>query len=168
MNNSQKIFTMIGAVAVIGVSGWVGYALFATPQSAVNSVTKSSSSSSQSASVTNSSTATSNTTNSSTANSAYKDGTFTANTSYRVPHGGQNSISATVTVSGGKIADVSVSDDYGDGESGMYVSGFESEVKSAVVGQSLGDVSVSRIGGASLTSEAFGAVLDIIKTNARG
>lgn len=85
-----------------------------------------------------------------------------------VPHSGHNSLSATITVAGGTITAVTVNNNYSDHESGMYVSDFESAILSSVKGQSLANVSVSRVGGASLTSEAFNSVLDTIRSDAKG
>ncbi len=164
MNNSQKIFTIIGSVAVVAAAGIGGYKLFATPDSSVSPTPAPTAAvqSSQVASVQPSAS-----TPAAITTSAYKDGTYNAQASYRVPHGGNNTVSAQVTVAGGKISDVTVNDSFTDGESESYVSGFESEIKSTIKGQSLSDISVSRVGGASLTSEAFNAVLDTIRNDAK-
>ncbi len=164
MNNSQKIFTIIGSIAVVAAAGIGGYKLFVTPDTATTSPSPSVAAV-QSSSTTEAQSSTPTTT-ASTA-SSYKDGTYNAQASYRVPHGGSNTVSAQVTVAGGKVSDVTVNDSFTDGESESYVSGFESEIKSTVKGQSLADVSVSRVGGASLTSEAFNAVLDTIRNDAK-
>ena len=94
-----------------------------------------------------------------------KDGTYTATATYYVPHG-SNTISATVTVSGGNITSVTANDNYTDGESAMYIDSFESSLSSKAVGMSLASASFSRIGGASLTTEGFNSVLDQIRTQA--
>ena len=83
-----------------------------------------------------------------------------------MPHGATNTISATVVVSGGNITSVTADDNYTDRESGMWISDFESSLSSTVNGTSLADASFSRIGGASLTTEGFNAVLDMIRTQA--
>ncbi len=98
--------------------------------------------------------------------SSYKDGTYKASTSYRVPHG-TNSIEATVSIKDGVIESVDVTDDYSDRESSMYISSFESKVQSVVKGKSISSISVGRIGGASLTSSAFENVLSDIIVEAR-
>ena len=84
-----------------------------------------------------------------------------------MPHCATNSISVKVTLSGGKVTDVSVSDDYSDHESQMYISRFESALKDTVPGQDLASLSPSRIGGASLTTYAFDQVLDTIRSQAQ-
>jgi len=176
MNTATKIIVSIGSIAVIATAGIGGFLLATsnsssmpsitgtvsqttTPStvSAVTSVATTSSTTSPSSSSGSSSTSTS---------SGYKDGTYTASSSYNVPHGNTNSMSATVTVSGGNITAVSTNNNYSDGESAMYVDSFKSSVSSAAVGSSLANASFSRIGGASLTTQAFDSVLDQIRTQA--
>ena len=99
--------------------------------------------------------------------SGYKDGTYKATDPYYVPRSETNSISITVTVKSGLISAVQVSDDYSDHESGRYVSSFESGISSAVVGQKIDQVNVYRLGGASLTSDAFNAALSQIMSTAK-
>ena len=98
--------------------------------------------------------------------SGYKDGTYTASSRYHVPHGGTNTMSATVTIASGRITAVKTNDTYTDGESAMYVDSFDTSANSSVVGTSLANASFSRIGGASLTTSAFDSVLDTIRTQA--
>ena len=109
---------------------------------------------------------TTNTTN--TANSSsYKDGTYTASANYGVPHGFQNSIKVTLTVTNGKVTSAEASHDYNDRESGMYVDSFDSSLDSAVVGKAIASLSPSRIGGASLTTYGFDDALAIIANQAK-
>ncbi len=158
MKPTHKLFMIVGSVAVIGAAGWTGYALFATPDT-----TKQSPSMAQSVSgSTTASTLPTNTAKTTT----YRDGTYNGSVSYRVPHG-SNTLQATVTIAGGTISDVKVQSEYSDQESQMYVDSFASSISSSVKGHSLGDVSVSRVGGASLTSDAFNAVLDTIRSDAK-
>lgn len=105
-------------------------------------------------------------TSSMTSSSTYKEGTYSATVSYYVPHG-TNSLTAKVTVSGKKITSVSVNDDYSDHESAMYIDSFESAIKSAVVGRDLGSLSLSRVGGATLTTQAFDDALTTIRNDAK-
>ena len=57
---------------------------------------------------------------------------------------------------------------YSDRKSAMYIQSFNSEVQSEVVGQKLSNVSPTRIGGASLTSQGFYDVLANISTKVNG
>lgn len=176
MKTQDKILITPGTAAVVAVSGIIGYGLFVTPNQTTNatsssqvSSTNSTTSNNTSSTGSSSSGSTSSSTSStgSTSSSSYKDGTYTASSSYSVPHGGQNSITATVAISGGKITSVKTSNNYTDRESGSYIDWFDQEISSTVTGQSIGDVSVSRVGGASLTSFAFNDVLDTIRSQAK-
>lgn len=111
---------------------------------------------------TNTTTAT-NSGNSSTTN--YQDGTYTANVSYNVPHG-SNDIAVTVTVKNGSVESVKTSHDYTDRESGEYISNFETQIAQAVVGQPISSATVNRLGGASLTSQAFNQAVKQIEQQA--
>lgn len=166
MDTRNKIFTIVGAVAITAAAGIGGFVLFATPDkprtSAVSAPVVSTVKSSPSAD-----TAASQAASGMGHMNGLKDGTYTASTSYFVPHDGQNSVNATVVVSGGTIASVKATGNYTDGESAMYVDSFNSSVESDATGQPLASYSPSRIGGASLTTAAFDSVLDAIRTKAR-
>ncbi len=165
MNTATKIIVSIGSVAVIATAGISGL-LLATSNGTNSTTTPTSSSAPVSSGTSNSSSSsTSSSTSSSSSTTSYKDGSYTASSSYYVPHG-TNTISATVTVSNGKITAVTTNDNYTDNESAMYIDSFESSVSSSAVGTSLADASFSRIGGASLTTEGFNNVLDEIRTQA--
>lgn len=170
MKQQDKVFMGVGSgvVAVLAIA--TGVYLFgggdesakvSTP-SATSDATASTSDAATTTSATNSTT---NTT-SSNGTTTYKDGTYTANVTYYVPHG-SNNLTAKVTVAGNKITTVTVNDDYSDNESAMYVDSFESAIKSAVVGHDLGSLSLSRIGGATLTTQAFDDALTTIRNDAK-
>lgn len=176
METKQKIFVTIGTAAVVAAAIFGGATLF-SGSSNTNAGTASSSSTvagSQSMTstrgTTNSSstdtTASSTSTSTTSGSGSYKDGTYTKTVSYYVPHGGSNSIKVTLVVSGGNITSVTTNDSYTDGESGIYISSFESSVNSDASGQSLASYSPSRIGGASLTTEAFAEAISGIRTDA--
>lgn len=168
MDTRNKIFAVVGTVAILATAGTVGALLFTqqdtTSTSGITTSQNTTSSSSSGSSSTNSSSSSGTST---TTTGSYKDGTYTASQSYFVPHGGQNTVKATITISSGKISAVTVNDDYSDGESSMYIQDFESSVSGAIVGQSMGSTPFSRIGGASLTSSAFYDALDTIATQAK-
>lgn len=171
MDTKNKVFVVIGSVALLATAGLGGAYLFGakdTPTGSTTGMSSTTSTSSSSTPTTSTSTTTDTSSSSSTtsSSSSYKDGTYTASTSYSVPHGATNTISATVVVSGGNITSVTADDNYTDRESGMWISDFESSLSSTVNGTSLADASFSRIGGASLTTEGFNAVLDMIRTQA--
>lgn len=163
---------VIGGTAVFVAAGITGLYLFnnngsdsgAALPSSVSTTQQSSDTSDTTASLAdNSSTSTTPTASSS---SSYNDGQYTAKTTYYVPHG-TNTLSATVTIASGKVTAVKVSHDYSDNESGMYIDSFESAIQEAVVGKTISGLSLSRIGGASLTTQAFDDVIATIESNAK-
>lgn len=179
MKKKDALFLGIGAVAIIASAAVVGFAVMNTNSDDTSastssaSVTKSSASSStddtSSSSSSDDSASTSSDSSSSdgsASSSSYKDGTYSATVIYSVPKGDTNSITASVTISGGEITAVTSDNSYTDHESGQYISRFESSLSSSATGQSLADYSPSRIGGASLTTSAFADVLDQIRQDA--
>ena len=160
MNTATKIIVSIGSIAVIASAGIGGFLLATTndnmtqviptvtTQPAASSATRSSSTSP-------------------TSTSSYKNGMYTASMNYLVPEGSSNTMSASVTISDSRITAVTTNNTYVDRESVLYIDSFDSSVKSSAVGTSLADAkNFSRIGGASLTTEAFNSVLDTIRTQA--
>ena len=113
----------------------------------------------------NTTTSSSNNTTSSTSGTAYRNGSFSANGSYRTP-GGTETINVSVTLKDDTITSVSVTGN-GRGDSAEYQSMFKSGVSSLTVGKDIDDVKLSRVSGSSLTSTGFNSALDTIKTEAR-
>ncbi|MFZ1258183.1 MAG: hypothetical protein WAQ25_01815 [Candidatus Saccharimonas sp.] len=97
----------------------------------------------------------------------YRNGTYTATKQYTVPKNGANSITATITLSAGKITSVSVKNSYTDRESAQYVDSFTSKISGNASGQSIASYAPGRIGGASLTTNAFNAVLDSVRAQSK-
>ncbi len=162
MNTATKIAVSIGSIAVIATAGIGGF-LLATSNDATVPTTQTATSVPQS---TNPAISTNTSNASSTTTSSYKDGTYSATASYYVPHGGTNSITATVTIVAGKITSATTTHQYGDSESSMYIDSFESGVSNAATGVSLAEATFSRIGGASLTTEGFNSAIDSIRSQA--
>lgn len=102
----------------------------------------------------------------STDTSAYENGTYSATGTYLSP-GGRQSIELTVTITDGVITSTSIKNNASDAESREHQELFSDNYKSLVVGKKVGDVSLSRISGSSLTSNGFNAALDKIKDDAR-
>jgi hypothetical protein len=85
---------------------------------------------------------------------------------YRSPAKVQESITVNFTVTDGVVTAVSSSYNEGKGENG-YQKRFDGAYQTLVVGKKLSDISLSRIGGASLTSAAFNeAVKDALAQTA--
>ncbi len=98
--------------------------------------------------------------------SGYKNGTYTKTVTYSVPHE-KNTIKVTLTVKDGAITQVSNEHDYADRESTRYVDRFENAISTAVVGKKLDNISLSRVGGASLTTRGFMNALSAIVNDAK-
>jgi type VI protein secretion system component Hcp len=76
--------------------------------------------------------------------------------SYVVPDGDTENLSITVLLTNGTISDISFSMNPTNNESREYFNKFKNSFpKSQVVGKTLNNVSLSRVGGASLTTNAF-------------
>lgn len=106
------------------------------------------------------------TTNESTDTSSYEDGTYDATGSYISP-GGREEIELTVTITNGNITDTSVVTKATDREAREYQELFSNNYKKLIVGKKIGDVSLSRVAGSSLTSNGFNDALDQIKDDAK-
>jgi len=174
MKQQDKAFMAVGGSVVTALALATGIYLFGsndstTAQSSTPATTTSSGATASAPDEEATSTGTTATTNttSSTTSSTYKDGTYSATVSYYVPHGATNNLTAKVTVSSNKITAVTVNDNYSDNESAMYIDSFESAIKSAVIGQDVGSLSLSRVGGATLTTQAFDDALTTIRNDAK-
>ena len=98
--------------------------------------------------------------------SGYKDGTYTAASSYRTPETTEP-ISVTLTLVSGVVTDVSVTTNPQAPETRQYQGQFLAGYKQYVVGKNIDAVSVSRVSGSSLTSGGFMSALAEIKTQAK-
>jgi putative ABC transport system ATP-binding protein len=80
-----------------------------------------------------------------------------------VPSGITENVKATFTLEGKKV--VAVSTQYFDaiGPSANYQKGFEGAYKGQVIGKDIDEVELFRVGGASLTSQAFNKAVGMVK-----
>ena len=151
---------LVAAVGVALVSVLAGCASTTSDSSGVSgSSSDSSTSSTKSASGSTSAQSTSDD------SASYKDGTYSVDESYTSP-GGQEEVAVSVTVKSDLITAVTVKTIKAEGQGGQYQARFESAISGTVVGKSLSSLSVSRVAGSSLTSEAFDSALDAIRTEA--
>ena len=81
-------------------------------------------------------------------------GNYDTEVSYRVPSGEEN-IKVSITIDKDVISDIKVNLSKTDKQSLEYQTGFENSYKSLVLGKNIKEVNLSRIGGASLTTNAF-------------
>lgn len=110
--------------------------------------------------------ATTNTETSVPTASVYADGTYTVTQEYSVPSGEVESVTVTLTLADDVVTGLDTTYVANERESREYQSRFDSRIDAAVIGQSLEDISVSRVGGASLTTKAFNEALVEIKREA--
>jgi hypothetical protein len=96
---------------------------------------------------------------------AYADGTYTAEGSYRTPETTET-IEVTITLESDVITAVEVTGDPQAAQSQQYQSRFIGGISDEVVGQSIDDISVSRVAGSSLTSGGFNEAVETIKSEA--
>lgn len=96
----------------------------------------------------------------------YKDGTYAKTVNYQSP-GGIESISVTITVSGGTVSNATISQEANNRDSEEYQSSFRKNYQSKVVGKKLSELNLSIVSGASLTTEAFNDGLNDVRSQAK-
>lgn len=97
--------------------------------------------------------------------SDYVDGSYRSQVSYRTPED-TYSLDLTLTIVNDVITNSSVSFDT-KGVKDSYSKRFSSAYQSSVIGQDLGSISLSRVGGASLTTRAFNNAVSNIRNQAK-
>ncbi len=97
---------------------------------------------------------------------AYKDGTYTADGSYKTPETTE-SVTVTVTLADDKITDVEVTGEPKAPQTEQYQGRFIGGISGEVVGKDIDEVNVSRVAGSSLTSGGFNEAIDKIKAEAK-
>lgn len=103
----------------------------------------------------------------SSSSNTYKDGNYTKSVSYRVPGGGVNQLSVSISLASDSIDSVKATGQYLERESSFYVNSFNSGISNAVKGKKLDSAFVGRVGGASYTSNAFNNIIDSIISDAK-
>lgn len=93
------------------------------------------------------------------------DGTHTTSATYRTPANNEYLLEVSVTTAAGIITDSNIVYSLG-AENDPNAQRFEAAYKEVVIGQSISDLEVSRVGGASLTSAAFNEALAKIRSEA--
>lgn len=107
------------------------------------------------------------TASSSSATGSYADGTYTSVITYRTPSS-REAMKVTFTIKDGSVTSSSLNQSDGNRESAAYQQGFASTYESYVVGKKLSDIQLSRISGASLTTNAFNEAVANIQSKAGG
>jgi hypothetical protein len=96
----------------------------------------------------------------------YKDGTYAENGSYNSP-GGHETINVSLTLKANVVTAVTVKTVTADATAASYEKLFIGGISKEVVGKKLNTLSVSRVGGSSLTSQGFNSALTAIKADAK-
>ena len=91
------------------------------------------------------------------------DGTYSSEVRYEVPYGYVELMNLEVTVADGVITDSAVDFEIANPVSKGYVDSFEQYYEDKVIGKPISEVSLARVGGATLTNVAFDAALEKIK-----
>lgn len=96
----------------------------------------------------------------------YMNGIYTVLQKYTV-EGKQDSITVQLTIQNDYASDLTDTYTYSSTKSKSYQDSFESKIRSLIVGKAINNISVSRVGGASVTTDAFNQAFSQIKNNAR-
>jgi len=100
--------------------------------------------------------------------SVYANGTYSASASYITPGRSTHNVNVTLTLANDIITDTKVTF---TGDENRTTSGMQSKFTAAyqtlVVGKKIDDLSLSRVGGASLTTGAFNKALEEVKISAQ-
>jgi len=95
----------------------------------------------------------------------YSDGIYTASASYFTPARKEHDIDVTLTIADDTITNATVIYDGGSASSGSHKR-FDEAYEAVVVGATIDSLNLSRVGGASLTTDAFNEALSSIKSEA--
>lgn len=95
----------------------------------------------------------------------YKDGTYTADGTYKSPNGTET-VGVQLTLANGTVSAVDITEHPSNPNTRKFQGQFASGVSDQVVGKSLDEIKVSKVAGSSLTSGGFNQAVDQIKTQA--
>ncbi|MEL6803659.1 MAG: hypothetical protein AAFO91_07755 [Bacteroidota bacterium] len=98
--------------------------------------------------------------------SDYDNGTYTAEVEYRVPGNRTEGMSVTLTLNNDVVTAAEVSFEGDIGTSRLYQGRFNAAYETEVIGVDLDTLSLSRVGGASLSSGGFNDAVAEIKNQA--
>ncbi len=97
----------------------------------------------------------------------FVNGNYTTSVSYLTPSRSSHSMDITVTIENDVISNSSIVYDNGDGPSNSHQRRFDAAYKTEVIGMQLDEVALSRVAGASLTTESFNEAVTTIEVEAR-
>ena len=97
--------------------------------------------------------------------SAYKDGSYSESADYQAPSGTET-IDVTLTIANDVVTAVTVAGHATDPEAIEHQQQFADGISAEVVGKSIDQLDVHKVGGSSLTSDGFNKAVNQIKTDA--
>ena len=98
----------------------------------------------------------------------YKDGVYSVTTSYTAPGRSTHTVTTAVTLANDIVTKTTVAFSGDNVEtSSEYQNRFAAKYQTQVVGKALNSVALSRVGGASLTTNAYNKALAEVKSSAR-
>jgi uncharacterized protein with FMN-binding domain len=161
-NSHRKLLATV--ISLVVIAGFVIFAdhAKATVSVATNTATQ------QSTPATAPSTTTTTTTpvTTSSSSSGFKDGTFSATSSYYVPNSNE-SIGVSLTLKDGVITNASIQNSQGDRTSAAYQQSFTDSYKSYVIGKKISSLQLGSVGGASDTTQGFDDAVSQIASQAQ-
>ncbi|MBT2553769.1 FMN-binding protein [Arthrobacter sp. ISL-5] len=100
-----------------------------------------------------------------TSGAGYKDGTYSADGTYKSPNGTET-VGVQLTVANGTVSAVEITEHPSNPNTRKFQGQFASGIADQVVGKSLDEIKVSKVAGSSLTSGGFNQAVEEIKTQA--
>lgn len=97
---------------------------------------------------------------------AYKDGTYSLTTAYRVPEASAQKLGVELTIVHDVVTAATVTNMATEQTSSMYQNAFMGGYKTSVVGKSIASLQIGKVSGSSLTTAAFNDALTAIQKQA--
>jgi uncharacterized protein with FMN-binding domain len=95
----------------------------------------------------------------------YKDGTYSADGTYKSPNGTET-VGVQLTLANGTVSAVEITEHPSNPNTRKFQGQFASGIAEQVVGKSLDEIKVSKVAGSSLTSGGFNQAVEEIKAQA--
>lgn len=101
-----------------------------------------------------------------TVSASYADGTYEATGGYQSPNGPET-VTVSITIAGGEVADVVVTPEATNSTSQRYQGLFAGGIAQEIVGVPINELQVTRVAGSSLTQGGFNQALEQIRAQAK-
>lgn len=100
-----------------------------------------------------------------TSGAGYKDGTYSADGTYKSPNGTET-VGVQLTLANGTVSAVEITEHPSNPNTRKFQGQFAGGIAAQVVGKSLDEIKVSKVAGSSLTSGGFNQAVEEIKSQA--